>query len=169
MLGAPAVPAGADPLPWERCGELDGIYVTAADDDALRAARAARVLVATPRTGTALATAGVPIDVLVASASDAGERLDVAALDPRPRVLALTDGSRGGTWSAADGSSGRWDAAPLPGPAVDAFGCGDTFAAALTLALARGELLDGALAAAAAAGACCLTGRGPYGAVLEPD
>jgi ribokinase len=47
---------------------------------------------------------------------------------------------------------------------VDAYGCGDTFAAALTLALARGDALGEALAFAARAGATCLTGRGPFGA-----
>jgi ribokinase len=168
VLGAPAAPSGDDPLPWDRCAELDGLYVTAADAGALRAARAARVLVATPRTGPALATARVQLDVLVASTSDAGEAAAVASADPPPAVMVLTDGDRGGTWTAADGSSGSWAPAPLPGPPVDAFGCGDTFAAALTLALAQGRRLEEALAFAARAGARCLTGRGPYGAALDP-
>lgn len=46
---------------------FDGIYVTAADAAALAAARAARVLVATPRVGAVLAGARRPVDVLVGS------------------------------------------------------------------------------------------------------
>ena len=55
---------------------------------------------------------------------------------------------------------GRWDAAPLPGPPVDSYGCGDSFVAGLTVGLARGLDLDGALALGARCGAACLTGRG---------
>jgi ribokinase len=168
VLGEPAAPALDDPLPWDRCAQLDGIYVTAADAGALRAARAARVLVATPRAGAALADAGVRLDVLVASAGDAGERRAAERARPAPRLTLLTDGARGGSWAAADGAEGAWGAAPLPGPPVDAYGCGDTFAAALTLALAAGRPLEAALALAARCGARCLTGRGPYGAALEP-
>ena len=115
VLGAPAGPALEDPLPWDRCAQLDGIYVTAADPGALRAARAARLLVATPRTGAALSTAGVAVDVLVASASDAGERRDAARVLPAPRLTLLTDGARGGTWTDADGRSGAWEAARAAG------------------------------------------------------
>jgi ribokinase len=50
---------------------------------------------------------------------------------------------------------------------VDAYGCGDTFAAALALALGRREPVEAALAFAARAGAACLSGRGPFGAALD--
>jgi ribokinase len=60
-----------------------------------------------------------------------------------------------------------WKAAPLPGDPVDSYGAGDTFAAALTLALGAERPLDDALAYAARCGALCMTGRGPYGADLS--
>jgi ribokinase len=50
---------------------------------------------------------------------------------------------------------------------VDAYGCGDSFAAGLTFALGRGDELDGALDLAARCGAACLAGRGPYAGQLR--
>jgi ribokinase len=135
----------------------DGIYVTAATVDALRAARPAPVLVATPRTGAVLRE--VELDVLVASGRDPGESIDPAA---RAGAVVLTDGAGGGSWSAADGTSGTWEAVAPPGPVHDAYGCGDAFAAGLTFALASGATLADACAAGAREGAHRLTLRGPY-------
>ena len=63
------------------------------------------------------------------SASDPGEAYEPGALDPAPGLVVRTRGAEGGTWEAADGRTGSWAATPLPGERVDAFGCGDTFAA----------------------------------------
>lgn len=159
VTGERHVPLGADAsLPWDDLQRADAVYVVGADATALRKARQARVLVVSPR-ALDLQTAGVPIDVLVRSASDAAETLP-DGIDAR--VVVTTDGERGGTW-AAGASHGRWDATALPGPAVDAYGCGDAFAAALTHALGSGERLPAALDRAARAGAEALTRRGPYG------
>jgi ribokinase len=49
---------------------------------------------------------------------------------------------------------------------VDTYGAGDTFAAALTYALAMKLAPEDAIAFAARSGAACVTGRGPYGARL---
>jgi ribokinase len=46
---------------------------------------------------------------------------------------------------------------------VDAYGCGDCFAAAFTLALARDTALPEALALAARSGAAALARRGAHG------
>lgn len=161
VLGDRLVPHGADALPWDRLAHVDGLYLTGGDGAAARAARAARVLVATARAADALLAGEVVPDVLVASARDAKERAGVDAL-PRARWTVLTAGAQGGRWEGADGSAGTWPAAPLPGPPVDAYGCGDSFAAGLTYGLAAGMDLDRALALAARCGAHCLAGRGPY-------
>jgi ribokinase len=166
VLGDRLVPHGDDPLPWERLAELDGVYLTGGDGAAARAARAARVLVATARAADALIAGGVEVDVLVASGRDEKERAGLAALPAPRRATALTDGARGGRWEGADGTSGTWPAAELPGPPVDAYGCGDSFAAGLTYGLAAGMELPAALELAARCGAHCLTGRGPYAAQL---
>jgi ribokinase len=165
VLGERIVPWSADPLPWERLGELDGVYFTGGDAGAVRAARAARVLVATPRAMQALAESGVQLDVLVHSASDPGEAYEEGMLDPPPRHVVSTRGALGGSWSGE--TSGAWDATPLPGPPVDAYGCGDSFAAALAYGLGAGMQLPEAIELGARCGAACLTGRGPYGAQLE--
>jgi ribokinase len=141
---------------------MDGVYLTAGDAGAVRAARSARCLVSSARARDALQESGVELDVLVASANDAGELYRAGDLDPRPRLVARTDGARGGSVQGADGTTQRWAAAPLPGPPVDAYGAGDSFAGGLTYGLAEGLPLDDALSLAARCGAACLTGRGPY-------
>lgn len=163
VLGERIVPHGDDPLPWERLAELDAVYFTGGDADALRRTRAARVVVATPRASAALTSAGVEIDVLVASAADPGEDVTAVAMDPPPKLVVQTEGAGGGRWQSTDGTSGRWPAIAPPGPPVDAFGCGDSFAAGLTYALGARMPLDDAFAFAARCGAHCLAGRGPYG------
>ena len=166
VIGERIVPERADPLPWERCAEQDAIYFTGGDPGALQAAREARVLVATPRAFDAVRAAAVRLDVLVASANDEGERTAAEALQPRPRHVVLTSGGEGGRWTALDGDTGQWHAADLPGPPVDAYGCGDSFAAGLTYGLGARMAMEEALELAARCGAWCLTGRGPYGAQL---
>jgi ribokinase len=123
---------------------------------------AARVLVATPRAREAFAGAGVELDVLVRSGSDAGETYEPGDLDPPPKLVVTTGGAEGGRYEAAEGHTGTWAAAPLPGPPVDSYGAGDSFAAALTYALGRGLEIDPALVAAARSGAEALASRGPY-------
>jgi ribokinase len=162
-IGERLEPLGADPLDWGALDGTDGVYVTAGDDAALRAARAARVLVASPRAGTVLAESGVLIDALVYSDRDELETAFARALEPRPGLLVATRGADGGRWEAADGRSGTWEAASLPGPIADSYGCGDSFAAALTYGLAAGEAVDSSLELASEAGASSLTRSGPYG------
>jgi ribokinase len=177
VLGERIVPVRADPLPWDALGELDAIYFTGGDAGAVRAARAARVLVATPRALEALAGAGVTLDVLVGSAHDPGEVYAPGMLDPEPRVVVRTRSGAGGEWSARDDDespppwltrrSGSWEPTPLPGEPVDAYGCGDSFAAGLTYGLGAGMGLDEAIELGARCGAACLCGRGPYAGQLE--
>jgi ribokinase len=162
VLGPRLVPHGEDPLDWAALAAFDGVFFTAGNASAARAARAARVLVATPRARDALVAGGVHVDALVGSAGDPGEVIEddlVAAT--RPRWIVQTEGERGGTWRAADGTGGRWDAVPLPGEPVDAYGCGDAFAAALTAGLAAGRSIQDACALGARVGAALLCRRAP--------
>jgi ribokinase len=162
-LGPRLEPLGEDgTLGWEELAPLDGAYFTAGDLAALRAARAAaRVLVVSPRARHALGH-GVQLDALVLSGSDEIERVAAAPAEREAEVLVLTEGAHGGRYSTRSGASGRWEAAPLPGPRADSYGCGDSFAAGLTYGLAAGLELPRALELAARCGAACLTGRGPY-------
>ncbi|HEU0023174.1 MAG TPA: PfkB family carbohydrate kinase [Thermoleophilaceae bacterium] len=161
VIGERLGPRAEDPLPWSELRDTDAVYLTAGDARAVRAAREAGVLVSTPRGIEALAEAGVELDALVASGADRGERYEPGQLEPPPRVVVRTAGPAGGAWETAT-ESGGYDAAPLPGPARDAYGCGDSFAAGLTYGLGSGLDLPAALELAARCGAACLTGRGPY-------
>jgi ribokinase len=162
VIGERMGPLAADDLPWSELAGADGVYFTAGDAQAVRRARAAATLVATVRAVAALSEAGVQLDMLVASATDSGERYRPGDIEPPPRLVARTSGSSGGSLETADREVIRWEAAPLPGPAVDAYGAGDCFAAGLTYALADGRSPEQALAFAARCGAACVTGRGPY-------
>ncbi len=143
------------PLPLDG---YDAVFFVSGDAEALRSARRAPFVAATARELPTLHEAGVPLDLLVGSARDDGERYDGSV---EARFVVLTEGPHGGT---ANGE--RYEAAPLPGPIVDTYGAGDSFSAALCFALARGDTLRDALALATRAGAAVVTGEGPYSAQL---
>jgi ribokinase len=161
VIGERMGPRGDEPLPWDDLADADAVYFTAGDVGALRAARSARQLVATTRANETLVPARVQLDVLVRSARDPGEQY--VELDPPPRLVAQTDGAGGGSLISTDGTTTRWAAAPLPGPAVDAYGAGDSFAAGLTYGIATGQSPEEAVEQGARAGAAAMTVRGAYG------
>jgi ribokinase len=162
ILGDRIVPHGDDDLPWERLDGVDAVYFTGGDDGALRQARRARRLVATPRAYDTLRAAGVQLDALVRSAKDPGEQQAEEHLDPPPRLVVSTAGKEGGEWMGEDHTRNHWKAAELPGPKRDSYGAGDSFAAGLTFALGSGMGPQDALHVAARCGAHKLTGRAPY-------
>jgi ribokinase len=161
VIGERLGPRGDDPLPWEELAAVDAVYFTAGDVGAVRAARAARTFVATPRGLEVLAAAHVQLDALVGSGRDTGERYQPGDLDPPPHLVVRTASAAGGEWER-DGERGRYEAARVPGPVRDAYGCGDSFAAGLTYGLGAGLGVGHAIELAARCGAACLTGRGPY-------
>ncbi len=169
VCGPRLVPRRSDALPWDELARCDAVYLTAADADGVRAARAARVLTATPRARPAIADAGVAFDALIGSAHDTSERYEPGSLVPEPRWVVRTEAAAGGSYVGADGVTGRWRAERPSGPLVDSYGAGDSFAAALTFALGASQPLGEALALAARCGAEALTRRGPYGDVPHPD
>jgi ribokinase len=170
LLGEKLHPHGADRLPWDELANVDAVYFSAGDADALRAARRARVLVATARELPTLLEAQVPLDVLVLSARDPAEAYEPGQLDPPPGLVVTTLGREGGTYVAGE-RSGSYAAAQVPGPVADTYGAGDSFAAGLAFALARGDGTEAALAFAAECGAAAMTGRGAYAGQLRliPD
>lgn len=148
-IGERLAPHGGDPLGWDRLERADGVYVTAADREALHAARTATVLCATPRIAETLADVDVAIDALILSASDPAEVAWAADLRDRAALTVCTDGAAGGRWSGQ--SSGSWSATAPPGPVLDSYGAGDAFAAGFTYGLA----VTGDPAEAARIGAEC--------------
>jgi ribokinase len=125
-------------------------------------ARNAGTLVATSREQSTLAGPGVKLDALVGSGRDDGERYEPGQLVPPPAIVVRTMGAAGGSCAIGDEPPREYAALAPSGPIADSYGCGDSFAAAFTFALARGDEPDAALELAARCGAACLTGRGPY-------
>lgn len=167
VLGERLTPRADDPLPWHELREYDAVYLTASDPAAVHHARRARILVATARISALLREASVPLDALVGSARDPGEQYNDGDLDPPPRLVVRTDGDRGGSHQRPGDKRRTYPPTPLPGTIVDAYGCGDAFAAGLTFALASDLATEAAVQLAARCGAAALTGRGPYTAQLR--
>ena len=162
-LGRRLAPDASDRLPWNELEGVDAVYFTAGNPGALREARRARVLVATSRVADLLVGADVHLDAVVGSANDPAEAFDPEALTHPPHLVVRTDGIRGGRFETDDGRTGTYQPAPPPGPVVDTYGAGDSFAAGLTFALGVGTRVEEALAIAARCGAWCTSGKGPYG------
>jgi ribokinase len=157
-MGERLDPLGEDDLRWERLRDADGVYVTAGDRAALVHARQARVVVASPRARHALAGEGPTIDAVVYSANDHDESEWAKRIAHRARVLVATNGAHGGSWWGE--SEGTWNPVPPPGPPLDTYGCGDSFAAGFTYGLAAGMSVAEAAHCGAERGAICLTRRG---------
>jgi ribokinase len=165
-LGDRLHPRAVDPLPWDELEDTSAVFFTAGDADALRASRAARVLVATARASDTLAEAGVALDAVAGSGGDPRERFDPSILPARPGVIVTTEGPVGGRYLTAAGIEGRYPGLDPPGPVVDTYGAGDSFMGGLTYGLGRRWKLPRALELAARCGASSVTGRGPYEAQL---
>ena len=100
IVGERHAPLGEDDLPWDRLDGADAVFVSGGDAAAMREARRARLVVATPRAAEALN--GIRIDALVGSGKDRLEQLDPDALDPPPALVITTTGKEGGTWQAGE-------------------------------------------------------------------
>ena len=164
VIGDRLQPQASDPLPWSRLQDCDAVFVTAADPAALRTCRSARVMTATPRVRlSTLQEAAIRLDALIGSRLDPGEQLPESLGFPRPRLRIATEGAAGGVVVPG----GHYDATPAPGPCIDSYGCGDSFAAGVTVGLAAGWSDRDAVRLGADAGAACSTWIGPYPAVAE--
>lgn len=169
VIGDRLSPTAADPLNWELLAGCDGAFLTAADVPAIRLARSARVLCATPRTRLEiLRQAAVPLEALIGSALDPAERYSPGDLDPEPSLVIATEGSAGGRVLPRGGSPWEPFAAPQRfRPVRDTYGAGDSFAAGVTAGLAAGWDLASALSLGCHCGSSCLDGRGPYAGQLR--
>ena len=164
VIGERLGPRRSDGLPWEELAEMDGVYFVSGDAASVRAAREARVLVATARSLATLAEARVELDALVRSRNDEGEIYRPGDIEPPPRADVATSGPLGGSYTVAASTPASFQVAAAPGPLQDAYGAGDSFAAGLTYGLAEGLPMDAAVALAARSGAAALSRRGAHGA-----
>jgi len=163
VIGPAQAPSGRDMRQLAPIEGVDALYLCKGDAEAVRAARSARVVVATARMLPVLIEAGIALDALVLSSRDPSEAYERGQLSPAPALVAATDGENGGNWWTADGRSGSWSAAVLPGEERDSYGAGDSFAAGLTYALAAGMPVERAVDFAAERGAAAVCRRGAHG------
>jgi len=166
VLGVRSSPSASDQLPWGELESADAVFLTAGDVPAVRLARKARILVATSRILPLLAEAGVQLDALVGSSLDPSEQYRDGDLPVTPKLVVRSAGATGGTYQVAGKPVRSYPPTPLPGPLVDTYGCGDSFAGGLTFGLGLGLPPEEAIALAARCGAAVATGRGPYPAQL---
>jgi len=161
LTGERHVARASDPLPWPELATCAAVYITGGDVDAVRAARAAPVVVSTSRILPLLRQSGIQLDALVGSDDDPVEAYADGDLPVRPRLVVRTNGRHGGTFQLAGGAVQTY--APVPTVVTgDTYGAGDTFAAALTYALGEGRQPADAVAFAAARAAEVLAFVGPY-------
>jgi ribokinase len=156
----PLHPAATDPLPWSILADCDAVYFTGTDPGTLRLARAARLLVVSARRNAVLQAAAVAPDVIVGSVEDPRENRELAAYDPAPGALVLTDGPRA-IRVFRGGGVAMVDAPPAPERVVGDYGAGDSFAAALTFFLAHGLAVEEACRHAGPFGCAVLGGLDP--------
>jgi ribokinase len=163
VIGERLGPRRSDSLPWEELADADAVYFVSGDAAAVRAARAAKVLVATARSLEALREARVELDALVRSRGDQGEVYRPGDLDPPPRIEVATTGQQGGSYTVEAGAPRHYHAVPVAGPVQDTYGAGDSFAAGLTYGLGEGLAVEEAIALGARTGAAALARRGAHG------
>jgi ribokinase len=169
IVGNRLAPRASDPLPWDELAQTDAVYITAGDTDALRLARRAGVVVATARIVPLLKEAGIELDAIVGSQKDPAEAYKDGDLDPAPRLVVQTAGETGGTFAVRGDSPTSFQSVPPPGPEVDRYGAGDSFAGGLTFGLGAGLAPADAVHLAARCGAAVVTGRGPFATQLRAD
>jgi ribokinase len=164
VIGDRLAPRAADPLPWHQLARCHGVFASAADAQALRLARSARVLTATPRLRLpVLQEAAVALDALIGSALDPAEQVPPGTLQPPPALRIATAGAAGGRAEPL----GPFAAAPHQRPVLDSYGAGDSFAAGVTAGLAAGWSPEQAISLGCHCGSACLDGLGPFASQLR--
>jgi ribokinase len=166
VIGEPLHPKRTDPLPWDELASCDAAYFTAQDPDALRAARAAKLLVVTARRREAIVKSGVTADVIVGSLRDPREASTLADYPNPPHAIVLTDGARGGQVETKRGIE-HFAPSPAPSTIVGSYGAGDSFAGAFVYFVATGLAPLAAAAKAAAYGAAVLASLIPLDAQMR--
>lgn len=160
VIGRPLHPRMDDILSWDILDTCDAVYFTGDDPETLRKARGAQLLVVTARRKHVLDAAGVHADVVVGSVRDPRECSTRADYAQPPAALILTDGREGGIIETASGTTTFAPVERIEHP-IGQYGAGDTFAAALTWYLAKGERIEHACVSASRHGAAVLSGVNP--------
>ncbi len=159
VIGERLAPSAEDPLPWNELNEYDGIFITATDAKALINCRKAPFIAATPRLKLEiLQKSGIRLDALIGSGLDPSEQIPFGSLTLPPVIQISTEGELGGYANPG----GRYKAFKLDSPVIDSYGCGDCFAAGVTVGLSANWTNEQSISLGAYRGAQCALHFGPY-------
>ena len=98
------------------------------------------------------------IDALIGSGLDPDEKINIKGIIPAPSIYIATEGEAGGYSKPG----GRFESVKPSSNLIDSYGCGDSFAGAVTAALANDWDISKAISLGAYCGAESSTRFGPY-------
>ena len=159
IIGKRLAPSFNDDLDWNILCDMDGIFITAGDNNLFKKARAANILCTTPRAGIDLINQSkVNLDALIGSNLDPDESFLLSDLKEKHRYVIKTEGEKGGIYIPG----GRFKAINNNDPKIDSYGCGDSFAAGILYGLAESWPIEKALKLGTVLGRNCIEHFGPY-------
>ena len=159
VIGKRLMPTSFDLLPWAKLKDFDGVFVSATDTKGLNFCRRAKIMTITPRLGLEkIKKAGIFYDAIIGSDLDPEERFKSNEIKPMPKYCIRTRGKDGGISEPG----GIYSPYKLNEKVIDSYGCGDSFAAGLTIGLAANLNLNQAIDLGTYFGAKCACHLGPY-------
>ncbi len=159
IIGKRLSPRISDNLNWELLKEMDGIFITAADEYLIQKSREAKILCTTPRVGIeTINKSKIILDSLIGSNLDPDESFSLTDLVKKPRYIIKTEGEKGGICLPG----GKFYAIKNNKPKIDSYGCGDSFAAGILYGLSSNWSIEKALKLGTVLGRNCIENFGPY-------
>ena len=159
IIGKRLAPSFNDDLDWEILRDMDGIFITAGDNNLFKKAREANVLCTTPRVGIDLINQSkVILDAIIGSNLDPDESFLLSDLNEKHRYVIKTEGEKGGICIPG----GRFNAINNNSQKIDSYGCGDSFAAGILYGLTESWPIEKALKLGTVLGRNCIEHFGPY-------
>mgnify|MGYP001231368563 CR=1 FL=1 len=159
IIGERLQPNSNDNLPWEILNEYDGVFTTATDLKGLILCRKAKILTGTPRIDIEIIKqSNIQLDALIGSGLDSGEKFSKSNFKVLPKLIIKTKGEKGcDAWPL-----GEFESYKIKDNVVDSYGCGDSFAAGVTLGLAAGFDIKTCISLGSLCGAQNTQYLGPY-------
>ncbi len=159
IIGKRLAPSFNDDLDWEILRDMDGIFITAGDNNLFKKAREANILCTTPRVGIDLINQSkVNLDAIIGSNLDPDESFLLSDLNEKHRYIIKTEGEKGGICIPG----GKFNAINNDSQKIDSYGCGDSFAAGILYGLTESWPIEKALKLGTVLGRNCIEHFGPY-------
>ena len=159
IVGDRLAPTSKDNLNWQLLKEMDGIFITAGDEEIFKKSRLCNTLCATPRAGIkTINNSKVLLDALIGSNLDPDEAFSLTDLTTNPKLIIKTEGKDGGILIPG----GRFKSIYKKSPIIDSYGCGDSFAAGIIFGLASKWDIEKTVKLGTVLGSNCTENFGPY-------